>query len=110
MALSAGSVTVSDEGTASGSGLALAFYQGFMTGVPVPANDPMMLPAARACAQQCEAMATAIIDHITTNAEISLSGVTAHVTTESLGEVESTPIDPPAAPVDIPLSGTGTIA
>lgn len=108
MALSAGSVTVGDDGTASGSGLALAFYQGFMTGVPI--SNAAMLEAARACAVQCGVMATAIVTHITTNAEISLSGVTAHVTTESLGEVESVPIDPPAAPVDIPLTGTGTIA
>lgn len=109
MALSAGSVTVADDGTRTGSGLALAFYDQFMDGITAPV-DEIQLTARRACAAQCTKMAAAIVGHFVANAVVSLSGCNAHVTNESLGVAGGVPIDPPASPVDVPITGTGTLS
>lgn len=110
MALSAGSVTVANDGSRTGSGLALAFYDKFTESLSAPADDAeaqLQLTSKRACAGQCGAMASAIIDYFKANAELTGN---AHVSDQVLGRTPSpnnanTAIQPPSSPVDIPLSG-----
>lgn len=111
MALSVGSVTVADDGTRTGSGFAVALYDEFLSGLRAPTTpkeEELQLSSKRACAGQCVAMARAIINYLVANAELSGN---AQVTTQVLGKTPNplaadTAIQPPASPVDIPLTGT----
>jgi hypothetical protein len=64
--------------------------------------------------RQSRVYATAILTHIVNNAQVTLSGVAARVTSQSLGRTPNpndvnTPIQAPSAPVDVPLTGTGSV-
>lgn len=123
MGLTAGTVTVVEDGTRTGSGLSLAIYDsviatpgmaGFLdnttidpeTGLPqVPASAKLSLK--RGNAELSQAIASAVIAYFVSNTVLAGN---AHVTSQSVGRipdnpVAGTPIDAPAAPVDVPLSG-----
>ena len=116
MSIVQGSITIASDGTASGSGAAKAIFDAYrpligdLSSVPV-ANQLQIL---RGAADLCTAFA-ALVPYITANAVINPGTLKAHVTTESLGNTPNpnnpaTPIDPPASPVDVPLTGTGTVS
>jgi len=110
MALSAGTVTVAEDGSRTGSGLAVAFYDQFVTGIPTPGNETeeaIQIAAKQACASQCVKMATAIVTYFKNNAELSGN---ATVSTQSVGRTPdpndaNTAIQAPASPVTIPVTG-----
>lgn len=127
MTLLAGSVTVANDGTASGDGIALALYTSYVAMPCIaaqlalpdsvdftqPRPWPAYLPAAgkltikRAQAEIANATSV-VVTYFLANAEISGS---ATVSSQSLGLTPdplaaNTPILPPSAPVAIPLSGT----
>lgn len=107
MAMVGGSVSVDSSGTATGSGLALAMYNaeaGTMTSDTNWSSYSLAarVQALRGIAARWTAIAPALVTYLQANA-------VAHVTSQSLGAVPSstahgTPIDAPAAPVDIPIT------
>lgn len=127
MSLSAGTVTITMSGETpgySGSGLALALAQArfdswiadvrtrvyggtfppdFIANVQVTANY---------FARDATVVASAIITYLTANSVVSLSGAHAHVTSQQLGKTTTAgnPIDAPASPVDVPITGGGTLS
>lgn len=123
MSMAAGSVSVANDGTVTGSGLALARYNARIAAPSMVAflamqtTDPLAsnyVPAAakitmmRGVAESATADAAADVAYITTNAAVS---ATASVTNQSLGALPETltagqPIAPPAAPVAVPVAGT----
>tara|TARA_B100000949_G_C14091283_1_gene370073 strand:- start:87 stop:461 length:375 start_codon:yes stop_codon:yes gene_type:complete len=80
MALAAGTVAVSPDGTAIGTGLAKAIYDEFAnpanflldTGVPMP-TGAAGVPMKKNFAALGNRLASAIVTHITANAEVSLT-------------------------------------
>lgn len=69
MALSAGTVEVDEEGNVTGSGLALAMFNGGLEALEEDAREAV----AEAMAPFCQGMAEAIVTHITENAEVTVS-------------------------------------
>lgn len=134
MPLTAGSVTVADDETASGSGWAKALYDGdaatFAPTLPNPNVPPAGFPPAiwatvakairlaalRERARQANAYAAANVGHVTANAVVNTGTIAPKVrSTDSVGKVPNpvvagNPIDPPAADVTIGISGTGTVS
>ena len=138
MSLVVGTVTVADDESASGTGAAYALYVatvgfavdftplvpptlGQTTGAyraerPASAEDIALIVAARVGllryhAKTCRIIA-GLLPYIVAHAELSVGTLAAHVTTQSLGEAFSlgAPIAPPASPVDIPLTGAGSLS
>jgi hypothetical protein len=112
MAMTAGTVTVDGSGVASGGGMARAIYDAFMALPGVPTGN---IPWKQAVAPLCNAMGSGIVSYIQGNAvvDFSVSG-NAHVTSQSLGRTPSpnnanTAIQAPSSPVDVPLTGTGSV-
>lgn len=100
MALSAGTVTVADDGTASGGGLARAIYDAQI------AAFSSYFPSApigqkRGFASFCNATASAIVSYLTANAAIT---VTVHTTDSGLQQVALVDTSGPAT--NKTLSGT----
>jgi hypothetical protein len=105
MAMNAGTCAVSENGTVSGSGLSREILNAFAAEFTERGSDVLW---AQSMARFAKVIASAIVLHITTNAEVQGS---AHVTNQSLGRipatpVEGTPISSPASAVDIPLAST----
>lgn len=73
MALNAGEVEVDEDGEATGSGLALAIFNGALSAV---ATDQRKQVAA-GMAPFCNGVAAAIVDHIRDNAEVTVTITTA---------------------------------
>ncbi len=69
MALSAGTVSVDEEGNVSGSGLALAIFNGGLGALDEDKREAV----AEAMAPFCQGVAEAIVTHITENAEVTVS-------------------------------------
>lgn len=69
MALDAGSIEVDDDGVATGSGLALAIFNGAVGGLD--AETQALIAAGMK--SFCEGIATAIVDHIRDNAEVTIT-------------------------------------
>ena len=102
MALQSGTVTVNSQGSATGSGLAIAIFNGVLAAVPENARKQI----ASSMGPFCEALATAIVTHFTENAEINLTIAT---TDSGLQRIPypptvGTPTDGPAS--DVTLSGS----
>lgn len=96
MALDAGEVNVDDDGNATGSGLALAIFDGAMTGL----SGEVKALVGGGMKAFCEGMATAIVDHIKDNAEVT---ITVQPTDSGLQKLPSvltpgSPTDGPATP------------
>lgn len=126
MTLSAGTVSVDDDGVATGSGMSLAIYAAVVaapsmaavlsnttvdpeTGVP-QVSAAAKLALKRGNAEQSQAIAGAVIAYFVANTVVS-GGAT--VSTQSTGKLPATiavgaPIDPPDAPVAIPVTGAIT--
>jgi hypothetical protein len=123
LSLSAGSTSVAPDGSATGDGLSKAIYDSSLvapsmaavlantstdpaTGIPfIP--EATKLTLRQGLAEQANATATAVISYFLANTV--LAGI-AHVSNERLGALPSalvagTPIDPPAAAVDVPVTG-----
>ena len=107
MAMIGGSVTVADDASASGTGLAKALYDARAAKIVADSNwshyaHVAQVQVLRAVADQANADGPAIVDYLHANAK-------AHVTTESLGKTPNpnnadTAIVAPASPVDIPIT------
>lgn len=69
MALDAGSLTVDDDGNVTGSGLSLAIFNGACSAL----DDDIKATIAEGMAPFCEGLATAIVDHIRDNAEVTVT-------------------------------------
>ena len=103
MALSAGSVTIDGSGEATGSGLSIGIYNAFMGAVSLDADAKKKI--ADTMGPVCEALASAIIDHVTANAE-----VTVQVGASDSGLQRSTTVgtatDAPVGTVTLATKGT----
>lgn len=99
MALLAGTVTVDANGNATGDGMALAIFNGALTGVAAAERQKV----AAAMAPFCNGVAAAIVDHIVQNAEVQVTITTAD---SGLQRVGGTPTEAPAA--DKVLAGVVT--
>jgi hypothetical protein len=75
MALNAGSVTINASGNATGSGLALALHGLLVVGFGVsPAQAPNNVPGAQQqIASLANAIAAAVVAHITANAVVTVA-------------------------------------
>lgn len=95
MALDAGEIEVNDEGEVSGTGLALAIFNGTMSSVP----EEQRRQVASGMAPFCNGLAAAIVDHIASHAEVTVT-----ITTADAG-LQTVP-DPalPGAPTAAPAS------
>ncbi len=114
MALSAGTVTVDGNGNVSGTGLSRAIYDAQVTFIVTAIGASLLVAQKQNVAGFSNALGDAIVTYVTANAEVSAGTFAAHVTSESLGKTPNpvladTPIVAPDVPVDVPLSGTGTI-
>lgn len=138
MSLDAGTVSVADDETPTGSGMALALYTSMVTFITLPTLPALgataapysaarpatqtdinnaqagRLTALRGVAAQANGIATGLVPYVTANAEVHVGSMAAHVTNESLGRTPNPnaadrAIEPPSYPVDIPLAGTGTV-
>jgi hypothetical protein len=99
MALLAGSISVDAEGVATGNGMALAIFNGAMSG----ASEAQKKQVAAAMAPFCNGVAAAIVEHIVANAEVQVTITTADAALQRVG---GTPTEAPAE--DKILSGTLT--
>lgn len=104
MALEAGSISVDEFGNVTGSGLALELFNGGLDAI----EEDERAAVAATMAPFCEGMATAIVDHIKNNAEVTIT------ITTSDGALQRTP-DPndPNSDTQAPSTEktlTGTIA
>lgn len=134
MALSVGTATANagSPPTVTGSGmsfsLSAAIYSamstlaqsqmtggGFAGGVSTTLSNAVLLTIAQSAVAIGTGIATGLVPYVTSNASVVVAGtVTAHVTSESLGRTPNpnnpnTAIVAPSAPVDIPLTGIGSI-
>lgn len=109
MALAAGTVTVNaNTGAHSGAGLALAMFEAHLASMsssfPPTLVGPALGAAKKQLADQAVAYAGAIITHITTNAQVSVtvaSGITVATTGTAAAQTGATTATG---------SGTGTVA
>ena len=120
MSMSQGSVSVDQNGNVTGSGAALYVYNQLLTVQPwvgVLAESGLAGTVLVGIKQEIAAQANAVailIPYIVANAQITNGTLVAHVTNQSLGLTPSpnnanTAIQPPASPVDIPLTGAGAL-
>ena len=127
MSLAVGTITITMSGETpsyGGSGLALALGQRRFTtalaqlhtkmGTPLPAAALSTIQEyANFVAAGANDDASVIVGYFTANAVVTLSGANAHVTSQQLGR-DNTGGNPailaPAAPVDIPIVGGGTLS
>jgi hypothetical protein len=134
MTMLAGTVSVDDNGNATGSGYAYEHFQKALslTQLPDPANpdgaygpnplpDSTLQALAQARLSTINALATAanlaatVVQYILDNAVVTLSGAQVAVTpTTVLGRLPATmtagtPIQGPAVEVDLPVTGGGTL-
>ena len=96
MAMNGGSVTIADDGTASGAGLALALYNDLLacpsyTTIPSGASGAA---AKRQLAELCGVIGPAVVSHITTNAVVTTTIGTGD---SGLQRVGGNPTDAPSA-------------
>lgn len=68
MALQAGSITIAADGTATGTGLSLAIFNGALQALDADARARV----ANAMKPFCEGVASAIVTHLVENAEVSV--------------------------------------
>jgi len=94
MALNAGSVEVDSEGEASGTGLALAIFNGALSAVA----EAQRKQVAAGMAPFCNGIAAAIVDHIRDNAEVSVTITTADSGLQTVPD-PATPGSPTAGPL-----------
>ena len=69
MSLDAGSIEVDENGEATGSGLALAMFNGALSSLSADVRAQI----AESCVPFFEGMATAIVEHIVANAEVTVT-------------------------------------
>lgn len=103
MALNAGEVEVDDEGEASGTGLAMAIFNGTLSAI----DEDKRKQVAAAMAPFCNGLAAAIVDHIRDNAEVEVT-----ITTSDAGLQTVPNPATPGAPTDAPATNktfTGTL-
>jgi hypothetical protein len=103
MALVKGTITVDEDGVATGTGLALRIYNGIMGGVG--ADEKAAVGASMK--DFCEGLAEAIVDEIRANAEVTVTITTSDAGLQRLPAslVENEPTKAPAASKTL----TGTI-
>lgn len=119
MSLSAGTVTVNDDLTHSGSGLALAIFESLETAIIIPNDppphqpgglnfEPLRLGNRRSMALLATSLAAGIISYITANAEVSVtvSAADAGLQRMPASTAHGTPTEGPAAPVALTTKGT----
>jgi hypothetical protein len=96
MALDAGTVDVDDDGNATGSGLALDIFNGAMSGL----GGEVKAAIGNGMKGFCEGIATAIVDHLKNNAEITITVQPTDSGLQSLPSVltPGSPTDGPASP------------
>ena len=95
MALDVGSITIDENGDVTGDGLSLAIYNGTLSALSIEERRPF----AEGMKPFSEGLAAAIIDHLTANAEIT---VTVGVNDDGLQDGTLAP----AAPVELETKGT----
>lgn len=101
MSMTGGTVTIADDGTVAGAGLARALFDAQMTLIPAFRDAGAQRETQRGIATWANAIAAAIVGYVQANA-------VARVVTEVLGRTPNpnnpnTNIQPPAAPVDVPI-------
>ena len=139
MALVAGTVTIADDETVTGTGYAGAVYDADAASVTLPslpvlgaasapysAQRPVgqtdvdaakkgRLLVLRELARRANAYASATVAYFQANAQVNPGSLAAHVTNQRLGALPSAgvagePIAAPSVPVDVPLTGAGSIS
>lgn len=78
MAMTAGSVTISGAGVASGNGLAKAIYDDYQPKIGAPAGSAGAA-AKQKVADLCNSIAAGIVAHISANAEVTVTVAVADV-------------------------------
>ncbi len=102
MALSAGSIEADDDGEVSGTGLALAIYNGALSGI----TEEQRRKVAQAMAPFCNGLAAAIVEHIVANAEVTVTVTSLDSGLQRVPD-PATPGSPTAGPAtDKTFSGT----
>jgi hypothetical protein len=102
MALTIGSITVSESGEATGTGLAFALFEALLEG----STEEDRASVAAQMAPKCEAMADAIINHFLNNAEITVTVSAGDLQTLPTSLTAGEPTDAPATPQQL----TGALA
>lgn len=111
MAMTAGTVTIDDEGNASGAGCARELFDDYMPkmadfpeGVPLSAQ----VAAKRQIADLCNSVAQVLVGHIASNAEVTVTVGTddAGIQRMPATTTEDTPCKAPGSPVELGTKGS----
>lgn len=114
MALSIGSVTVNADGTHTGSGLTLTIYENFLLpdlGFGIyPALKSHMIAARQTAGTRAQQLATAIINHLIANGEVTVTVAPADAGLQKTPNPNNadTATQGPGAPVVLATKGTIT--